>query len=218
MAGKIQHVRKGEPFRFRAGDFNMMADAANAHTERQLAGGAPQLAEMRRGVYVRVQNLSGEDQEEFSVLGVWQPWFYPGTVGDNAFKRTPVLDVRTPDEDNMVGRYVVLQEPLKQGDIGWAIIAGFTAVKINVLDEDEDTFADICDGVTAYLSCGASGTAYVVWREKRFSVPTTGEQWAYVIIGTPNWFRSDGSEYQVWQLQDDGGVLKPTWDYVRMHQ
>ena len=218
MPGKVPHVRRGEKLRFRADHFNSMADAANAHAGRQLAGGASSLPELARSGLVRVYNDSGADADEFSVLGIDGVRFDPALALD-AFKRTPVLKGKTPDEDKHVGRFVVTQEPIPDDKIGWAMVCGVTAVKINVEDEDFDRFADICDGVTAYLTTGVSGSARVLYREKEGYSPSTGQQWAYVLLGTPNWFNDDGSEYEVWQLQDSGGgVLKPCWDFVRMHE
>lgn len=217
MSKRIPHVRKGQRLRFQADHFNAMADAANAHAERQHAGGAPRLDLARPGM-IRVYNNTGGDVAAFAVLGIEDARFAPSTVLES-FQKTPVLEVYTPGEPDHVGRFVVTQEPIPDAAIGWAMVAGVTAVKIDVLDDDFDRVADICDGVTGYLTAGPSGTAGVLWREKQGWADSTGQQWAYVLLGTPNWFNeAGGQEYEVYQLEDvGGGVLRPTWDYVRMH-
>jgi len=217
---RVPKVKRGDQIAFRAGHWNAFADAANSHIERQLGQGAsPRADAWRPNVVIRVRNITGTDQDRGAVLGIWQPVFHPATAED-AFHAEIAIDGHVPDEDEDVGRFVILQEPIPAGKVGWAIVAGVGPVRINVEAENEDRFADICDGVSDYLTCGASGSAFVLWREKQYSTPpTTGEQWAYVLIGTPNWFHTGGSEYQVWQLQDiGGGVLRPKWDYVRMHE
>ena len=211
---RVPKVRRGQGIAFRAAHWNSFADAANAHAERQLAGAAGRaVTHWREGAVVSVRNDTGADRDRFAILGTHEPVFSP-SEDEGAFTRSVVLKGGTPDEDYHVGRFVVLQEALPAGKIGRGMIAGVTAVKLNVEAEGEDRFADICDGVTGYLTAGASGSAYVLWR-----AGGTGEQWAYVLLGTPNWFHTGGSEYQVWQLQDiGGGALRPKWDYVRMHE
>jgi len=216
---RVPKVKRGDRIVFRADHWNTFADAANAHIERQLGRGAlPRTDAWRPNVALRVRNITGSDQGRGAVLGIWQPVFHPATAED-AFCGEMVIDGRVPDEDADIGRFVVLLGPVPAGKIGYGAVAGVAPVRINVEAEDEDRFADICDGVTDYLTTGPSGSAFVLWREKQYSPPpTTGEQWAYVLIGTPNWFHTGGEEYQVWQLQDiGGGILRPTWDYVRMH-
>jgi len=210
----VPKVKRGDRITFRAGHWNAFADAANSHIERQLGQGAsPRADAWRPNVPIRVRNITGTDQDRGAVLGICQPVFHPATAED-AFHAEIAIDGRVPDEDKDVSRFVVLQEPISAGKVGWAVVAGVAPVRINVETEDEDRFADICDGVTGYLTAGASGSAFVLWR-----AGGTGEQWAYVLLGTPNWFNSNGDEYEVWQLQDiGGGVLRPKWDHVRMHE
>jgi len=165
------------------------------------------------GVRVLVRNGSGADRSRFDILGIDDAIFDPDTAL-KSFKREVAVVGDTPDEDDHLARFVVLQEPLASGKCGWGMVAGITPVQINVADAGEADFADIADGVTSYLTTGASGSAYVLWRNG----VGTGTMWAYVLLGTPNWFDSGGAKYQVWQLEDvGGGVLKPSWDYLRMH-
>ena len=215
MANKVPKVSRGQRLSFRANHWNAFADAANAHIERQLAGGAGRSVDhWRQGAIVPVRNNSGGDLDRYAVLGIGGPIFGVATPPDD-FTREVAVTGTTPDEDSHVGRFVVLQEAIRSNRVGRGMIVGVTPVRIYVEDADEDRFADVCDGVTGYLTTGASGSAHVLYRETQ----GTGEQWAYVLLGTPNWFNSDGDEYEVWQLQDiGGGVLRPKWDYVRMHE
>ncbi len=211
-------VHAGMPVEFRAGEHNAIAEAANAWRESRHGGGAGRVPDGRRqGAIVPVRNNTGADCGRLAILGIDAPVFAPTDVA--AFKRQVAVKGDTPDEDLHVGRFVVLQEPLASGKIGNGMVAGVTPVRVNIVAEGLDRFADICDQVSTYLTSGASGSAMILCREKQGqSPPTTGEQWAYVLLGTPNWFNSDGDEFEVWQLQDiGGGVLRPRWDFVRMH-
>ncbi len=79
-----------------------------------------------------------------------------------------------------VGRFVILAEPLADGEIGRAFAHGVCPVKINVEDESH-TFADIEDAQTHYLKSGTSGAAQILWAESG-----TGEVWAIVRLGVPS--------------------------------
>jgi hypothetical protein len=82
----------------------------------------------------------------------------------------------SPTVADHLGRFAVLLEPVKQGDIGPACVAGVCIVHVDVQDEDHE-YADIADG-RYRLATSDSGTARILWKEGG-----TGTKWAVVRLG-----------------------------------
>jgi len=78
------------------------------------------------------------------------------------------------------GSFVVLLEPIIDGEIGRAVVSGVTPVKVDVADEAH-AYADIAVGQAGYLASGESGSALILWKETG-----TGQKWALVKIGMPS--------------------------------
>ena len=213
MAKQVPKVRRGERFDFRADVENAIRDAANAHARQELSGGAGRPAAGNRREIVRVENAGGTDAEAGAVLGISGGAFAPSGDDHASFLHNPVLIGVSPSEPDHVGRFVVTLEPIAYGKVGLAVLAGLAAVQIDVEDADVDGYADCTDGVTDYLLCGVTGSARVLCRENA----GTGQQWAYVLLG--GFARTLGTaEGMVLQMEDIGaGVLRPAWDYARLH-
>jgi hypothetical protein len=117
----IEHVSQGSPLEFKAEAYNAMADAANHHKSR--TGTAGGRSHSINPCVVQVKNDTGEDLGMGAVVELSEAaideldphhlWF----IGD-----TPDL-TRVP---------AILLEPLKEGEIGPAQIAGVCLAKINV--------------------------------------------------------------------------------------
>ena len=88
-----------------------------------------------------------------------------------------------PIEDTHSGNFVILQEPLKDGDIGSGLISGVCPVSIDVSNSTHK-FADVAEGQTANLKSGPFGAAQILWKESG-----TGLKWAVVQMGLPAGYR-----------------------------
>ena len=214
MTDALRKVRAGDRFRASAGAWNAFIDAAKAHRARQADQGQAARPQQPGGnVIVPARNVSGSDQNRFAVLGIDGPVFTPDQ-DVAAFTRQVSLDLDTPDEDLHVGRFAVLAEPIASGGVGLVCVQGVCPARIHVEEEPVGRFADVSDGISAYLTAGDTGGAFILWR-----AGGTGEQWALVALGVASPIQpTDGAEYQLWQLHDDGGVMVPVWDWARMHE
>jgi hypothetical protein len=213
MAG-LDKVRPGAPLVFPAEAYNAFVDAAQ-YVRRNVQGQTAAGSDVPRDTAVAfIQNNSGADRSRFDVLGLGAPLIGPSYNLDE-FKNRLAMAGETPAEPGHVGKFAVLIEPIASGAIGRGLISGVVPVQIDVADADAAEYADVCDGVTAYLTAGISGSARVLWR-----VGGTGQQWAIVVLaaGPVEPIPAGKSQYMVRQLYDaGGGVLRPKWDWARMH-
>jgi hypothetical protein len=122
---------------------------------------------------VKVRNDSGAWQPWFSVLGIDAPIITP-TDNEREFKREVTFSCSTPEAGTHDGKFVVLLEPIPDGAIGLAVVAGVTQVRLTGADVGR---AEIVDGETV-LMASAAGGAEVLWAEAGSS-----ERWAIVRIG-----------------------------------
>ena len=112
---------------------------------------------------ILVKNGTADDLERFHVLGIDRPIFTPGESLFSFQDQIAVVGI-SPTEDDHLGRFLVLQEPLRAGMIGRACVSGVTPVRLNVLDEEHD-WADIEDGETDSLKTDTAGSAFILWKE-----------------------------------------------------
>ncbi|GIX04631.1 MAG: hypothetical protein KatS3mg114_0500 [Planctomycetaceae bacterium] len=163
MGDSLRKVRRGDPLRIPAETFNTFIDAARDYQNRTQDRGSPHRPELRQAGIIRVKNSTGSDLDRFHVLGIEQPIFTPA---ESLFSfQDPIAVVgATPNEDHHLGRFLVLQEPLRSGMIGRAVVSGVTPVRLNVLDEEHD-WADIEEGETDSLKTDTAGSAFILWKE-----------------------------------------------------
>lgn len=179
MSKFLKKVMPGDPLKIPANTFNSFIDAAADYQKRaNYQGRSP--ATRQPANYdniVSVRNDSGTDRSRFDILGINGLVF---DANDNLarFKNASViLKGITPAEPTHVGKFVVLQEPIKKGKIGRAAIRGMTAVKVTMAAESDLT-ADIYAGWLSSLKSGSSGSAQIIWKETG-----TGLKWALVNLG-----------------------------------
>ncbi len=176
----LAFVRAGQTVALSASTHNAFVEAARFARTRRNGGRFQPLEIAERGIVVPVRNDSGADRNRFDVLA------HDGAVfasGDNfpQFKSRPALVGIVPAYPAHYGRFVVLQEPVKSGRIGLAMIAGVTAVQLNLTDSDAvngHDWADIEDGQSGRLKTGATGAARIL--EKPTS---SGVGWGLVLLG-----------------------------------
>ncbi len=181
--------------RIPAATFNTFIDAAQDYLNRRHYQGGRAEDRARCSGLVRVKNNSGGDCQRFDILGIDTPVFDPANGGqaEKAFTHEVVLSGVTPILPDHQGKFLILQEPLAAGKIGWAAVSGVSVVWLDV-QEETDQFAEISDGETVVLTTGTCGSARILWKP-----PGTGEMWGIVRL-------PDSSSPLRW------GVATADWD------
>lgn len=183
----LQDMRPGQPLAIEAATWNRMV-AATRQVERGKTGGGPIGHVPLEPSRVRVRNTSGEDRDRGEILGIDAPAIGPA---DNLtqFSREIILDGVTPAADVHTGRFVVLIEPIRAGQIGQAIISGVVPVRVKLEDRGPevvhlDRFADVLDGDCTRLRSGAHGSAQILWMEDPDEAEGDDDTyWAIVRLG-----------------------------------
>lgn len=157
---------------------------------------------------VRVTNASGANQPQFAVLGIDGVFPTPAANLDR-FKARPALRGITPDIDKHCGKFVILQRPLKAGQIGPAVLSGASVCKLEV-NSESDTCAEIIDEDPTKLETGGGATE-ILWKESG-----TGAKWGIVRLNPTTsvlrWGKIDAQNVKagetctvsLWQKEDGG--------------
>lgn len=163
MGDSLKKVQTGDPLRIPAETFNTFIDAARDFKARRQSAVRDPAFDFRQTGIIPVKNASGEDRERFDVLGIERPIFTPAENLQSFQNQVAVVGV-TPSEDEHIGRFVILLEPLRNGTIGRGCISGVCPVRLNVLDEEHD-WADVEDGENDSLKTDDAGGACILWKE-----------------------------------------------------
>lgn len=214
MASFVNKVSPGQPLRIGAHDYNAFVDAANAYA-RGGRSGPPDPTGRFPNDHVIVRNDSGAAQSRFAILGIDDAIFDPAT-DLTVFQSQVALAVVTPDIDAHSGRFVVLLEPIPDGEFGRAAIGGSTFALVDVPDDGgtyaQPAAADVDDANAENLIATAGGSAAVLWRESGFGI-----KWGVVRLGNPGG-GTGGSVFAV-SLTKTGGAggssaTKASWSYT----
>jgi len=153
--------------------WNQLLDQA-AGQDFNAGSNAPRI--FRQADIIKIRNDSGEDLVRFNVLGLNGPLITPATnLGE--FQRQVLLSGIIPTVAAHAGRFAILLDPIPDGEIGRAWLAGVCPVQIAVpggapvLD-----FAEVNDGQTGTLLNTTGGSAQVLWAESN----SNATQWAIV--------------------------------------
>ena len=161
--------------------WNGFIDAALDFRKRQNGNAAALLAQDYNAGIVRIRNDSGADRRRYEVLGIKNDLvILPST--DSNWTEAPCLKGAVPTAASYLRRFVVCQEPIANGDIGRALIAGVTPVKVKILNTADD-FCDILDSDATQLVTSCWGAAQILWMDT--SGGTGSSKWAYVMHGLP---------------------------------
>lgn len=181
MADDLQYVQTGEAFRIPASAYNAFVDAAKAAKIRQRP--APQTIPSidRNSTIIKVLNDTGVDLDQYSVCVVGDVVFSHDDNPDE-FLQNWCLKVNTPGDPADKEVVAILLDPLANGAIGRATVAGVTPVRITVSGGQEAyKWAKVTNGETGYLAMDANeGLARVLWKESG-----TGNVWALVKLASP---------------------------------
>lgn len=202
----VQKVSKGDSIvqKFTADAFNSFADAANEFSRRQNLSTQKPVRDFGIGQRVRIKNISSTtDIPPFGILAIKEPLF-DYNDNEDEFLHNVTLEGDVPDySDPDFKRWVVAQEYILQGEIGWAMIAGITPVKINVIEES-DLFCEMKDDDATQLVSGG-GIGKILWKETG-----TGTVWG--LIQFP-WIETGLAKLQEDIAKDEtGGVKRCYWD------
>jgi len=182
----LRKVLPGEQFVAPAATWNAFIDAAQDFKDRTADIGRQPMAGFRSSGIITVKNESGSAKRQFDVLGLGEPIFLPssgsssgGSTGgaDQSFRNMVAFRGVMPVEDEHIGKYIILLEPLAANAVGKGCISGVCQVRVNVTDEDHE-FAEMADGKTDVLESGDTGSAKILWKESG-----TGQKWAVVHLG-----------------------------------
>jgi len=172
----LEPLHPGDPIPREAATYNAYGDAAKAHREGQnrLSGGG--LSEVVPPGVVFIKNATEGALDRGSVVGLGDVVITPE---DNLpeFQSQPVFLGETPSTSSHVDKWCVLAEPLADGDIGWAYLAGVHAAQVSFATANQ-MYANLDDGET--MLKGAWGGARVLYKESG-----TGTKWATLLLGAP---------------------------------
>lgn len=167
----LSKVKPGDPLRIPADTFNSFIDAAEGYRRMSLDGVQPGGPETT-GQVVTIRNTSGADQARFAILAINGIVITPA---DNlkAFQCRPVFTANLATPDSV--KLVILQQPVLSNCFGQALVAGLSAVRINITDASH-TYAKPTDNDASRLtSDGMSGPFRILYAESG-----TGTKWAVV--------------------------------------
>jgi hypothetical protein len=204
MSDSLQKVLSGQRLQIPAKTYNRLMDMLRWWLGQGFGGGAGGVGGGRDLVTIRVENASGHDLEQFDILGLTQADQGAGGVwpkpADNldAFCEGAVFTGHVPDLTKHVGRFAVVLEPVADGQMCRAAIAGIVPVYVSVQDES-DQWADINDGNHTTLLSGTSGAAQLLFKEEG-----VGDKWCLARLGHCLSLPPGDTDYQV-----------PVWDDVK---
>lgn len=136
---------------------------------------------------VPVKNMTGAALVERAIVGIDQSAFTPpDIVGDEDEANVAVLsgvpvEAVEPDGTSHRNRWAVVLAPIAADAAGFAVISGVVWARVDVTEESH-AFAVPATGDTKYLA-SASGGAPIWYRKKQDETPSTGKQWALVLLG-----------------------------------
>jgi hypothetical protein len=204
----FRHVTPGEPLEIRAETFNVVLDSAKAFARGRLGKAADAgKGRDRSALTVLVKNNTGVDLDVRSVLKVSDSPADPTEVPDE-FRNQPVFHGTAPASDTDF--IAVLDEAIPNGEIGRAVVAGTTAVTVDVSDTSHK-YAKPISGDTAKLVSSATAAACQLIVRPTATVTTcvvqlqswgTGEGGGGVVVRAD----ADGSGSVTAYVQEDNGA------------
>jgi len=163
MGDDFRRAQPGEPFRMPAAVYNGLLDLLRERGARPAGAGAA--AQGRNPWLLRVRNDTGGDLQAREVVGLGDPVWPDADPKDPSWLVNLVKAVAlTPAHAQ---RFAVMQQPLAEDAIGWALAGGVAMAEVNVLDEAHG-FAHVTDAsghfVPALLQSADRGPAAILWR------------------------------------------------------
>jgi len=163
----MKKVSPGQPLRIPAATFNTMIDAAMDFQRRSLNRGSSVVPPDTKNGIILVRNQSGADRNRFDVLGLSTVVVTP-TENAQEFASRWALNAVLPAATH-TGKFAVLQEPIKSGAFGTALILGVTPVNVTRPTGETSEIVGAKVGQT-YLEAGLTG-AQIVWEDSGGTTP-----------------------------------------------
>jgi hypothetical protein len=178
MPSSLPAAQPGVVFRPTASQINAWNAAAQAQAGPDAGGGSGLSGILPATTLIYIKNASGADVGRFCPLGVDAPLF---DSSSDDFKNRLMLSCVTPElagssTHGHTGRFVVTSQPIKNGAIGLAFIAGAFPAQVEIVTAG-DGFADV-KASHAELKSGSSGAAQILW-----PVTGTGSKLCIVRMG-----------------------------------
>lgn len=207
----IQRVQSGQRLRVPARDYNAFAAAAEDFERRRLQ---QQTEPPSRREVIYVRNDSGADRGRFDVLGLDVPVILPEDNPDH-FAVQIALSGVLPAAAHVGGSWAVLLEPLAEGAIGRACLAGACVARVK-RNAATDRYCDVAAG-NVRLQSSATGPAQVLWIEP---VTLGTDAWAILRIGAGG--GGSDSPIRLVRVKKTGGAggsayTAPSWTYAIYH-
>lgn len=171
-----QRRKPGDPLTLSSADWNSFLDAA----EMVLGGKNPKTAfrpQPNENGFVLVKNTTGADRSQFEVVGLDVVVPTPANLEEFKQQTHQYNAVATVAADHR-GRWAILQEPIKNDAIGWAMVSGVGVVKVDgTAPSAYPYFADFIVGDYTQLMFYPGGSAQVLYRD-------ASTEWAIVRLGS----------------------------------
>lgn len=181
MADPFQKLRAGDVFDSVPHEaWNGFIDASNDYRQRVNGARSSTLYGRYPTGIVPVRNDSGADCARFEILSITGVIYDQATLPDD-FYNQPTLTADTPG--TAPEKFVILQEPIADGEVGRGMLMGITAVQVSV-GHASDEFADVISGDSTKLRSGPFGSAKIHYKPSG-----TGTKWCYVEPGIHTSFR-----------------------------
>lgn len=178
----LRKVKSGDPLIIPAQTFNAFVDAALDHRFHQRQVAAGDLFATKRTDVVLVRNDSGADRDRFDVLAVTGPLIGPIDNEDEFASRVALSGV-VPEQQHR-GRFAVLLEPVRDGEIGRAVLDGLCVVHVEMVNESH-RFADVKPNYCDVLESAAFGSAQLLWIQPEGERDDPAIAWTVARIGLP---------------------------------
>lgn len=187
MGDYLRKVSAGQTLEIPAKAYNAFIDSVHAVRQMNRLGPAGGVRGALAPGLVYVRNDTGADVDVHAVLGIGGVVYEPDNADADAqvsiaFRTQVVVKGVTPQAEH-VGKFVVIAEPIADGQVGRAFAGGVCVVQITGSAGDVRQFADVDPASTAALALATTGAAQVLWSERDLGV-TTFPQWAVVRINS----------------------------------
>jgi hypothetical protein len=167
----------GQPLKFRAQDWNQIANVVSDYDNDNYSGPANKHHKFPSSTIVRVKNNSDETCPYGCAIMINDSAISPdGNLSE--FQTQCILCGIQPDGEDLV--YGVTTEPIMPGCMGNVVISGLAVARITVNDADDTVCTMETD--SWYLSTG-SGNTRIIWMQDTSGGSGSTEVWAIVLLG-----------------------------------
>jgi hypothetical protein len=191
-------VTAGQPVRNSARRENLLSEVAKEFMSRRgggIGGSGTILAPEIPGM-VLIKNTTGDAVGKFGVLGI-DGLQINHDQNPEFFESGFLFKGITPAAPDHLGKFVVLAEPINNGEIGRGFLQGTFPAKVNILKEN-DRYCDVMNGDSTQLQSGGGGAARIL-----YAPSGTGTKWCIIRVGGES---RPVEMLQILSAADEGGT------------